>query len=120
MSYRRLAADAVAILDRLGIAQTDVVGWSDGGNTALLLALGWPRRVRRMVVISANFNPAGLTPEAHRDTFEASRGLTYWLRRWWTAPVIGSGRWKPGSNGCGGCDPICNLPIWRKWAPPRW
>ncbi|GAB6909700.1 conserved hypothetical protein [Desulfosarcina cetonica] len=84
LSYRRLAADAVAILDRLGIAQTDVVGWSDGGNTALLLALGWPRRVRRMVVISANFNPAGLTPEAHRDTFEASRGLTYWLRRWWT------------------------------------
>ena len=84
LSYHLLAADAVEILDKLGIEQTDVVGWSDGGNTALLLGLYWPQRVRRIVAISANFSPAGLTPEARRETFESNRGTTYWLRRWWT------------------------------------
>jgi pimeloyl-ACP methyl ester carboxylesterase len=37
-----------------------------------------------MVVISANFNPAGLTQEAKKETFESSRGIVSWLKRWWT------------------------------------
>jgi pimeloyl-ACP methyl ester carboxylesterase len=84
LTYRLLAADAIAVLDKLGIAQTDIIGWSDGGNTALLLGLYWPQRVDRMVVISANSSPAGLAPEARRETLESSRGATYWFRRWWT------------------------------------
>ena len=50
----------------------------------MLLGLYWPQRVRRVVVLSANFSPAGLTPEAQKDTFETSSGVVYWLRRWWT------------------------------------
>jgi pimeloyl-ACP methyl ester carboxylesterase len=84
LTYRLLAADAIAVLDKLGIAQTDIVGWSDGGNTALMVGLYWPQRVDRMVVISANSSPAGLAPEARRETLESSRGATYWFRRWWT------------------------------------
>jgi pimeloyl-ACP methyl ester carboxylesterase len=84
LSYRRLAADAIAVLDALGIARADVVGWSDGGNTALMLGLGWPQRVRRIVAISANFSPAGLTPHARGEDLAPSRGLAYWWRRWWT------------------------------------
>ena len=84
LSYRLLAADAVRILDQLGIAQTDVVGWSDGGNTALLLGRYWPTRVRRMVVISANARPEGLTPEAQQDNSKPSHGVGRWLKQWWT------------------------------------
>jgi len=84
LSYRLLAADAIEILDKLSIEQTDVVGWSDGGNTALLLGLYWPQRVRRIVALSANFSPSGLTPEAQEDTFQPSSGVVYWLRRLWT------------------------------------
>jgi len=84
MSYRLLAADAVKILDRLSIKRTDVIGWSDGGNTALLLARYWPERVRRMVVISANFNPQGLTPEAQQENTHPSRGIERWWKRYWT------------------------------------
>jgi len=84
LSYRLFAADAATVLDRLSIEKTDVVGWSDGGNTALLLGRYWPQRVRRMVLISANFNPAGLTPEAQKETSEPSRGIVRWLKRWWT------------------------------------
>jgi pimeloyl-ACP methyl ester carboxylesterase len=87
LSYRLLAADAVRILDRLGIEKTDVVGWSDGGNTALLLGRYWPQRVRRMVVISANASPEGLTQAAQKENSEPSRGVLRWLKRWW----IGAG-----------------------------
>ena len=81
---RTIPANLVRYLIWLSLEKTDVVGWSDGGNTALLLGRYWPQRVRRMVVISANFNPAGLTPEAQKETFEPSRGIVRWLKRWWT------------------------------------
>lgn len=84
LNYRLLASDAVHVLDQLRIQQTDVVGWSDGGNTALLLARYWPDRVRRMVSISANFSPSGLKPEVLDDTHVHSSGLGYWIRCWWT------------------------------------
>ncbi len=84
LSYRLLAADIVKIFDRLSIEKADVVGWSDGGNTALLMGRYWPQRVGRMVVISANFNPQGLTPEAQKENTQPSRGINHWWKRWWT------------------------------------
>ncbi len=84
LNYRLLASDAIQVLDQLHIDQADVIGWSDGGNTALLLARYAPERVRRIVSISANFNPSGLTPAAMEDTHTRSSGLNYWIKRWWT------------------------------------
>ncbi len=84
LSYRLLAADAVHILDQLDIQQTDVIGWSDGANTALFLARYWPQRVGKVVAISGNFDPSGIKPEAQEDNNIRSSGLSYWLKRWWT------------------------------------
>jgi len=84
LSYRLFAADTVQVLDRLGIDRTDIVGWSDGGNIALLLARYWPQRVGRIVAISANYDPSGLTPEALADTRSRSSGLALWLHRLWS------------------------------------
>ncbi len=84
LNYRLLACDAVGVLDQLKIDRTDVIGWSDGGNTALLLGMGWPERVGKMVLISANFNPSGLTPEMLEDTYSQSSGPALWFKRWWT------------------------------------
>src|SRR3712207_5059515 len=47
---RQLAADGVALLDALGVDQADVFGMSLGGMIAQELALGWPDRVRRLVL----------------------------------------------------------------------
>jgi pimeloyl-ACP methyl ester carboxylesterase len=49
-SITQLAADGIALLDRLGIQQADVFGMSMGGMIAQELALGWPDRVRRLVL----------------------------------------------------------------------
>jgi pimeloyl-ACP methyl ester carboxylesterase len=84
LSYRLLASDAINILDKLKISQTNVIGWSDGGNTALLMGLFWHQRVNRIVTISANFHPSGLTPEVQNEKIEPSSGLFYWFRRFWT------------------------------------
>jgi pimeloyl-ACP methyl ester carboxylesterase len=84
LNYRLLAADAIHVLDRLGILRTDVIGWSDGANTALLLAHEWPGRVRKIVVISGNSDPSGLTPAARADNHIHESGITYWYKRWWT------------------------------------
>ena len=51
--FAGLVADVVAILDHLDIAQTDVIGLSLGGATALGLGLARPERVRKLVCCCA-------------------------------------------------------------------
>lgn len=45
-----MAADAIGVLDALGIARAHVLGVSMGGMIAQEMAIGWPARVDRMVV----------------------------------------------------------------------
>jgi pimeloyl-ACP methyl ester carboxylesterase len=61
LSYQMMADDTAAVLQRLKIGRVDVVGQSDGGNIALLLARDHPELVRRIVVSGANLR--GWTPE---------------------------------------------------------
>ncbi|HHU94417.1 MAG TPA: alpha/beta hydrolase [Alcaligenaceae bacterium] len=82
LSYSLFADDVVQVLDHLNISQTDVIGWSDGGIIALILAHRQPQRVRRMVAISANFHPSGLV-EGATETGRAT-GIRQWLRKWWS------------------------------------
>jgi 3-oxoadipate enol-lactonase len=45
-----MAADAIGVLDALGIARAHVLGVSMGGMIAQEMAIGWPERVDRLVV----------------------------------------------------------------------
>jgi pimeloyl-ACP methyl ester carboxylesterase len=45
-----MAADAIGVLDALGIPRAHVLGVSMGGMIAQEMAIGWPERVDRMVV----------------------------------------------------------------------
>jgi pimeloyl-ACP methyl ester carboxylesterase len=54
LSYQMMADDTAAVLKKLKVGRVDVVGHSDGGNIALLLAHDHPELVRRMVVSGAN------------------------------------------------------------------
>jgi pimeloyl-ACP methyl ester carboxylesterase len=53
-SYREMAEDTAALIKKLDRGPVDVVGHSDGGNVALLLASHHPELVRRLVVSGAN------------------------------------------------------------------
>ncbi|MDR3483020.1 MAG: alpha/beta fold hydrolase [Burkholderiaceae bacterium] len=55
-------AQAVGLLDALGIASADVVGNSFGGALALALAIRHPSRVRRLVLMGSVGVPFAITP----------------------------------------------------------
>jgi len=60
-SYELFADDVRQLLDTLHLRQVNILGWSDGGNTALSLALHHPEYVGRLAIMGANLFP---TPEA--------------------------------------------------------
>ncbi|MGI9246562.1 MAG: alpha/beta fold hydrolase [Steroidobacteraceae bacterium] len=55
-------AQAVGVLDALGLAQADLVGNSFGGALALALAIRHPQRVRRLVLMGSVGVPFQITP----------------------------------------------------------
>lgn len=46
------AADAIALLDALELDRVRLIGHDWGGYAAFLLALGWPQRIERMLVLN--------------------------------------------------------------------
>ena len=53
-SYDLFADDMKAFLDHLSLDSVNVVGWSDGGNTGLIMAMKHPQKVKRLVTMGAN------------------------------------------------------------------
>jgi pimeloyl-ACP methyl ester carboxylesterase len=79
LNYSQMSDDMVKVLDHLQIKQVDVVGWSDGGIIGLDLAMRHPERVRKLVAISANYDPDGLA-EASLSAEQVPRTpFRYWL-----------------------------------------
>lgn len=63
LTYHLMAEDVVALMDKLKIDSARFVGWSDGGNIAIDLAIHHPTRVKSYVAYGANIHPVGLQPD---------------------------------------------------------
>lgn len=59
LTYELMAEDANALLEHLSLEKVSVLGWSDGGNIGLLLAMNHPEKVGKLAVMGANINPRG-------------------------------------------------------------
>ena len=57
LSFEMMADDFAALLDTLHIDSAYVIGWSDGGINALLLAMRHPNKVIKLVSTGANLWP---------------------------------------------------------------
>jgi pimeloyl-ACP methyl ester carboxylesterase len=64
LTFEMMADDFNALLDSLHLDSCYVIGWSDGGISALLLALRHPEKVRKLVVSGPNLWPdtTGVAP----------------------------------------------------------
>ena len=53
LSFSQFADDLLAFFDEQKIEKADIIGFSDGANTAILFAAKYPTRVRRLVLCGA-------------------------------------------------------------------
>ena len=63
IDLRLMAGDIAALIDHLGLATPDVVGYSLGGGVAFHTAAQYPAKVRRLVMASANTRSDAIYPE---------------------------------------------------------
>ncbi|MGC4023212.1 MAG: alpha/beta hydrolase [Cyclobacteriaceae bacterium] len=69
LTYEMMADDFNELLDQLKIDSCNVIGWSDGGINALLLAMRHPKKVKKLVSTGANLWPdsTALDPWVYKD-----------------------------------------------------
>ena len=61
-TIRQFAEDLLAFMDARGIARAHLLGFSDGGNTAMIFAMRHPERVMRLILYGANLDARGVKP----------------------------------------------------------
>jgi pimeloyl-ACP methyl ester carboxylesterase len=66
-TYELMAADVVAVMDRLHLRKAAVVGWSDGAIIGLVMALKDPERVTRVFAFAANMDPSGVRADVENN-----------------------------------------------------
>ncbi len=82
LTYEQLAADAVTVLDHLNVARAHVLGHSDGGIEALLLARDYATRIASIVAGGANLTPEGVIDEWNTaSSAHASRTWANWIKQ---------------------------------------
>lgn len=57
----QFADDLCGFMDEQGIDRAHILGFSDGGNIAMLFALRYPERVDRLILDGANLTPTGVS-----------------------------------------------------------
>jgi pimeloyl-ACP methyl ester carboxylesterase len=71
ITYDLMAEDVIAVMDHLKLERAALVGWSDGGEIALKIAISHPARVSKLFVYGANYDSSGSKPRSgpHAATF---------------------------------------------------
>ena len=55
-----MAEDAIAVMDELKIEKANIIGFSDGGNIAIQMAIKHPDRITKLILAGANLYPTGM------------------------------------------------------------
>jgi valacyclovir hydrolase len=70
----RDAVDAAQFMKNLGFNKYSVLGWSDGGIAALMMAARYPENVDNLIVFGAN----AFVTEAEVEQYETLRDINNW------------------------------------------
>jgi pimeloyl-ACP methyl ester carboxylesterase len=82
LTFEMMADDDAALLDALKIDSAYVVGWSDGGINALLLAMRHPEKVIKLAATGANVSPdpSAFAPwewESEKEYYDAHKNQVW-------------------------------------------
>ncbi len=62
-TYEEFANDLFQVIQKLNLKKVNLVGWSDGGNTALIFNVQHSELVNKIIIIGAVLNPNGVSKE---------------------------------------------------------
>jgi len=68
-TLEQFAEDLKDFMDEMGIPRAHILGFSDGGNIALLFALKYPGMVSRLILNGANLTPSGVKASAQAPVY---------------------------------------------------
>ncbi|MBB6462635.1 alpha/beta fold hydrolase [Flammeovirga kamogawensis] len=76
-SYTLFADDMIALIEHLNLKKVNVLGWSDGGNTGLIMAMKAPQKINKLAVMGAClFNDeTSIKPEINKQLKKLIRQL---------------------------------------------
>lgn len=60
LKYEMFADDLKEVLEKLNVKKINILGWSDGGITALIMAYKYPDMVKIIITMGANLHPDGV------------------------------------------------------------
>lgn len=68
LSYELMAEDVNAFLDKLNLQNINILGWSDGGNIAVILGMEHPEKVKKMAIMGTVLynNETSVYPEINK------------------------------------------------------
>lgn len=75
LSYSVMANDVVDLMKELNLEKCHIIGWGDGGNIGLEMAIQYPELVDKLILMGANFSPKGLTPQCQQSIQASILGL---------------------------------------------
>ena len=67
-TYDAMANDVIAVMDALKLPKASIVGWSDGGEIGLKLAIEHAARVDKLFVMGANYDSNGSKPRGGKPS----------------------------------------------------
>ncbi|HBF36004.1 MAG TPA: alpha/beta hydrolase [Firmicutes bacterium] len=93
LSWEQMTDDVAAAVKKLGFDQVDVMGYSLGGVMALRMGVKYPSLVRKLVVVSGLYSPAGYYPaiNANWPTVQTLAGTP--MEREYAQHALNPSRW---------------------------
>jgi pimeloyl-ACP methyl ester carboxylesterase len=70
-SHRLMASDVIGLMDFLKIRKAAIVGWSDGADIGLDMAINHPDRLTKLFAFASDTDPNGLNDLSQNDVFNA-------------------------------------------------
>ena len=75
-TIRQFADDLLGFMDAHGIQKAHLLGFSDGGNIAMIFAMKYPERVEKLILDGANLDTSGV-----KWRIQLSIDIGYWMAR---------------------------------------